>query len=209
MGVRASRQQGFTYLGLLFAVVIIGLTLTVAAHVWQTTVKREREAELLWVGHAYRMAIASYFAFGHRYPTTLHDLITDERFPVPKHHLRRLYPDPITGAADWTLILTPNQTGIQGVASSSHAMPIKRDGFDFLDATFKGAKCYCSWEFLYSGNRWGAGVSLPGLPIGSPAPPPSTLPSGPTASPGVPLPPSNNNPPSSPPSGFPSGPGSL
>jgi hypothetical protein len=158
------------------------------------------------------MAIASYYAFGHRYPTTLQDLVTDERFPVPRHHLRRLYPDPITGAADWTLILTPNQTGIQGVASRSPAAPIKRDGFDLIDAAFKGAKCYCAWEFLYSGNRWGGGVNLPGLPIGSPVPPPSTpgseLPSGPTASPGVPLPPSNHNPPSSPPSSFPSGPGS-
>src|ERR1700732_222237 len=97
MRVLVSKQQGFTYLGLLFAVGIMGLMLTVVARVWRTTVQREREAQLLWAGHAYRMAISSYFALGHQYPATLQDLLTDERFPVPKHHLRRLSPDPLDG----------------------------------------------------------------------------------------------------------------
>src|SRR6202047_4079916 len=127
MRVLVSKQQGFTYLGLLFAVVIIGLMLTVVARVWRTTVQREREAQLLWAGHAYRMAISSYFALGYQYPTTLQDLVTDERFPVPKHHLRRLYVDPMTGHADWSLVLTPSGQGVMGVASSSQAKPIKLD----------------------------------------------------------------------------------
>ena len=191
----ASGQQGFTYLGLLLAVVIIGLMLTVAAHVWQTTVQRQREAELLWVGHAYRTAIASYFALGHRYPATLQDLLVDERFPVPKHHLRKLYPDPMTGRADWTLVLTANQMGIQGVASRSQAIPIKRDGFDQSDFSFKGMDCYCLWTFVYSPYRWmpGGGTSVP--PFGAPAPQTPgliTSPGGPTSAPGVPVPlPSN------------------
>ena len=59
-------QRGFTYVGLLFAVVIMGLMLTVVSRVWSTTEQRERETQLLFVGHAYRMAIASYFATGHQ-----------------------------------------------------------------------------------------------------------------------------------------------
>lgn len=197
MHAPASKQQGFTYLGLLFAVVIIGLMLTVAARVWQTTVKREREAQLLWVGHAYRMAIASYFAMGHQYPATLKNLVTDERFPVPRHHLRKLYPDPMTGKADWTLLRTPDQSAIQGIASSSQAAPIKRDGFDLIDAGFKDTECYCLWKFIYVANRWG--VSLPGTPAQGPLPltPGPQTPSGPTAAPGVPLPFDNNPPPTS------------
>jgi type II secretory pathway pseudopilin PulG len=193
----ASKHRGFTYIGLLFAVVVLGLMLTVIGRVWRTTVQREREAQLLWVGHAYRTAIASYYAYGHRFPTTLQDLITDERSPVPKHHLRRLYPDPITGAADWTLILTPNQTGILGVASSSQVAPIKRDGFDLIDALFKDAEHYSDWKFVYTGNRWGVAGSVPGTPIGppeQPGPPPDSQPPGPTTAPGVPLPPLNDNP---------------
>ena len=187
----ATKQRGFTYIGLLFAVVIIGLTLTVVSRVWRTTVQREREAELIWVGHAYRLAIASYFALGHRYPATLDNLVTDDRFPVPKHHLRKLYPDPITGRNDWKLLLTPDQSGIQGVESVSQLTPMKRDGFELIDAAFKEADCYCKWGFVYYPYRWGVGVPPPGTPITTP---PGQLgggnpaPTGPTASPGVLLP---------------------
>lgn len=175
----------------MFAVVIIGLTLTVVARVWRTTVQREHEAELLWVGHAYRLAIASYFALGHRYPATLDDLVTDERFPVPKHHLRKLYPDPITGRNDWKLLLTPDQSGIQGIESISQLTPMKRDGFELIDASFKDAECYCKWGFVYVPYRRGFGVAPPGMPITAPLGPGGRInpaPTGPTAAPGVMLP---------------------
>jgi type II secretory pathway pseudopilin PulG len=195
MRVPVSKQQGFTYVGLLFAVVIMGLMLTVVARVWRTTVQREREAQLLWVGHAYRMAISSYFALGHQYPATLQDLLTDERFPVPKHHLRRLYPDPLTGRADWILVLTPSQSGIQGVASSSQDAPVKRDGFELVDATFKDSECYCQWKFIYSPYRWTGWGTVPGTAPGIPgASQPgqsgwgTPSPGGPTTAPGIPLP---------------------
>lgn len=188
MRAPAALQRGFTYLGLLFAVMVIGLMLTVAARVYRTTVQREREAQLLWVGHAYRMAISAYFAAGHHYPATLHDLLIDDRFPVPKHYLRQLYPDPMTGHPDWTLILTPDQSGIQGVASTSQANPIKRDRFDLVDSTFKDSDCYCQWKFIYSPYRWtGAGMSGP--PVAQPGQGGSfTSPGTPTSAPGVPVP---------------------
>ncbi len=174
----------------MFAVVIIGLTLTVVAQVWRTTVQSEREAQLLWAGHAYRLAIASYFAFGHRYPATLDNLLTDDRFPVPKRHLRKLYPDPMTGRNDWKLVLTPDQSGIQGVESTSQLAPMKRGGFELVDSAFKDADCVCKWSFVYYPYRGGVGVAPAGLPIG--APPPgggnTQTPGGPTAAPGVPIP---------------------
>lgn len=180
----SSRQHGFTYIGLLVAVVLMGLLLTLVARVWSTTEQREREIQLLYIGHAYRMAISSYFALGHRYPTTLQDLLTDERFPVPKHHLRRLYADPMTGHADWSLILTPSGQGVMGVASSSQAKPVKLDGFELIDQAFKGADCYCSWQFIYYANRWNRAVGT-GAPTNSSGSPGTfqpgrleTLPSG-------------------------------
>src|SRR5215469_9196678 len=102
----ADTQRGYTYIGLLVSVVILGLMLTMVARVWSTTEQRERETQLLWIGHAYRMAISSYYSMGHQYPLTLELLLTDDRFPVPKHHLRQLYADPMTGKADWTLIIS-------------------------------------------------------------------------------------------------------
>ena len=185
MRAAAAKERGFTYVGLLFAIVVIGLMLTVVAQVWRTTAQREREAELLWAGHAYRMAIASYFALGHRYPATLEALLTDDRFPLPKHHLRKLYVDPMTRHADWTLLRTPDQVGIQGVASASQLPPVKRDGFELVDASFKDADCYCKWKFVYAPYNWAMGV-VPGMaPMPAPGAP---IPGGPTTAPGVPMP---------------------
>src|SRR5207302_8513176 len=93
------RQAGFTYLGLLAAIVLMGLLLTVAARVWSLTAQRERETQLLFVGDAFRMAIAGYYAHGHRYPATLENLLADDRSPVPMRYLRRLYLDPKIGRA--------------------------------------------------------------------------------------------------------------
>jgi type II secretory pathway pseudopilin PulG len=203
MRAHRSFEGGFTYLGILVAVVLMGVLLTAAARVWTLTEQREREKQLLFAGDAIRMAIASYYAHGHRYPNSLKDLLIDDRSPVPLHHLRKLYFDPMTTQADWTLIMTPSGTGIMGVASSSQRTPIKRQGFDLIDAAFKDAECYCNWKFVYTGNRWGVGL-YPGLPIGSPASPSpspgSQSPSGPTTAPGVPLPQVNDPSPSPSPS---------
>ena len=51
------RQAGFTYLTVLFVVAFMGIGLAVTGEVWRTTVLRAREAELLWVGNQYRLAI--------------------------------------------------------------------------------------------------------------------------------------------------------
>jgi type II secretory pathway pseudopilin PulG len=195
-------QSGFTYLGLMAIVVILGILLTTAVRVWSTVEQHEREIQLLWVGHAYRMAIASYFVHGHQYPQTLQQLLVDDRTPVPLHHLRSLYVDPMTGTADWTLIMTPSGTGIMGVVSSSQATPLKRRGFDIEDA-FNDTDCYCSWRFVYYANRylrtWGEAATAPATPAGAPGQPssPSPLKSFPLTP--SPLTPRGGSPPPEPP----------
>lgn len=185
MRLAARVQWGYTYIGLLVSVVVLGLMLTMAARVWSTTEQREREAQLLWIGHAYRMAISSYYSMGHQYPLTLELLLTDDRFPVPTHHLRQLYADPMTGKADWTLIVSPTGQGIMGVASSSQAQPIKRDGFEPIDETFKDSDCYCQWKFVVYGSRWNrAAPSDVGLPPAPTSPTPTRPVPLPTPTPG-------------------------
>jgi type II secretory pathway pseudopilin PulG len=141
---------GFTYVGLLIAVALLGIALASAGTVWKTHAQREREAELMFVGQEYRNAIASYYrsGAGRQYPASLDDLLVDNRTPEPLHHLRKLYADPMTGAADWTLIAAPS-LGIMGVASSSQAEPMKKDGFAPPEAAFKDKTCYCDWQFVY------------------------------------------------------------
>jgi type II secretory pathway pseudopilin PulG len=160
MSVRRGAQSGFTYLGLLFAVAILGITLATVGVVWSTQMQREREAQLLWVGDQYRAAIARYRASGGQFPQALADLVEDPRFPVPKRHLRRLYRDPMTGQVDWQLIMAPGGTGIIGVASNSQAVPIKQTNFAAADAAFDHAQCYCDWKFMFAvRGRWGGTVA--------------------------------------------------
>jgi type II secretory pathway pseudopilin PulG len=151
---RLAAQSGFTYLGLLAAVVILGLMLTVAGRVWSFSEQRDKEQELLYIGGQYRMAIAGFYAFGHRYPLTLDELLMDKRFPVPRHYLRQLYRDPFTGQADWTLIPEPMGVGIMGVASRSKGVPIKRKGFGPFEVSFAEQECYCNWKFVYLPPSW-------------------------------------------------------
>ena len=146
---------GFTYIGLLFAIAILGITLSTVGVVWSTQIRREKEVQLLFVGDQIRIAIGRYVRSGGQYPLELMDLVEDKRTPVPRRFLRRVYTDPMTGNRDWQLILAP-QGGIIGVASRSQDKPIKVAGFRPVDAAFENAECYCVWEFAYSG-RYSAG----------------------------------------------------
>jgi type II secretory pathway pseudopilin PulG len=162
-------QDGFTYLGLLLAVVVLGIALAEAGVVWRIELRREREAQLLYIGDQYRRAIGRYLAAGGTFPRQLEDLVTDMRAPVPRHFLRRLYPDPMTGQADWLLIEAPGNGGILGVASSSQEIPIKRTGFEMRYATFEDAQCYCAWQFVYSTRRYPRSAVPAAAPAAAPA----------------------------------------
>jgi type II secretory pathway pseudopilin PulG len=146
---RGRGERGFTYLGLLALLVVLGLLLTAGAEVVTTVVRREREAQLLWVGHAYRSAIARYWSRRRAYPLALPDLLgTAPDAPVMVRDLRQLYPDPMTGAVDWVLLPAPDG-GIMGVASRSARAPLKTAGFDQADAGFDKAGTYQDWQFVF------------------------------------------------------------
>jgi len=142
------RARGFTYLGLLALVVLIGILLAAAGEVASTDAQREREAQLLWVGHEYRVALMRFVSRQRTYPRTLEELLGDAAdSPVQSRYLRRLYPDPMTNAVDWVLVLAPNG-GIMGVASSSRRAPLKTGHFDEADQDFAGASTYADWQFM-------------------------------------------------------------
>jgi type II secretory pathway pseudopilin PulG len=143
------REAGFTYLGLLALIALIGYLLAVAGEISATTEQREREKQLLFVGHEYRNAIGRFFRQNHHFPQTLEELLQFENSgPQPAHYLRRLYPDPMTRGTDWVLFPAPGQ-GIMGVASASTKIPLKRAGFDDEDFGFDVAETYANWVFLY------------------------------------------------------------
>jgi type II secretory pathway pseudopilin PulG len=146
------RHSGFTYLTALFAVAILAGGLALVGEVWETSAAREREAELLFVGHEYRKAIGLYYASTagspKRYPLSLEDLLKDPRQAATQRYLRKLYADPL-GGKEWGLVKA-SDGGIAGVYSLSEEAPLKLAGFRVRDAAFEGAQKYADWKFIHA-----------------------------------------------------------
>jgi len=143
------RQRGFAYLWTLMLVAFMGVGLTIAADLYATAMRRDKERELLFIGHEFRHALEAYNKANGagQYPLTLEELLKDPRFPSAKRHLRRLYNDPITGKPDWALVL--QQGRIVGIRSTSAQRPIKQDNFDDDDAGLAKKPRYADWLFTY------------------------------------------------------------
>ena len=169
------RQRGFTYLTVLFIVAILMGGLALVGEVWETSAKREKEADLLFVGNQYRNAIQRYVLAGKaQYPQKLEDLLKDPRQPSIQRYLRKLYPDPITGKSEWGFVKGPDG-GIGGVYSLSEDKPLKVAGFKLRDASLEGAQKYSDWKFAYSPAP-APGAAPPGATQPGAAQPPAAQP---------------------------------
>lgn len=145
--------RGFTYIWMLFAIALSGIVLAGAGQLWQTEARREKEVELMFVGEQFRQAIGSYYenspGSAKHYPDSLEKLLTDDRFPMVKRHLRRIFFDPMTGMVEWELVRKPG-VGIVGVHSLSTQKPFKRAGFHERYENFADAVNYQEWKFVYT-----------------------------------------------------------
>jgi type II secretory pathway pseudopilin PulG len=165
--------RGFAYLWTLLLVAFMGVGLTVAGDLYATAARRDKERELLFVGHEFRNAIGRYYNAGGRnqYPQTLEDLLKDPRFAGATRHLRRLYADPVTGKPEWAPVLV--QGRIAGVHSLSAQQPIKQDNFEDDDAGLRQKAHYADWVFTYPHDLFiapqnGAAPAPGARPAGSP-----------------------------------------
>ena len=174
-------QRGFTYIALLFAVAIMGAVMGATAVVWKTMNQRDKEQELLFVGHEYRRAIGLYFertpGAAKQYPKKLEDLLEDKRQTTLTRYLRKIYRDPLTASQEWGLALGPGGT-IMGVYSLSDKSPIKSGNFDEDNKDFISATSFQAWKFVYQPK---AALIAP-IPIAPPG-------ASPAPNPGAPPPP--------------------
>ena len=148
---RRSRQGGFTYIALLLLVAIMGVWLAATANVWHLRQQRDKEQELIFIGHQFRTAIERYAASSaggaRRLPLRLEDLLLDERSLEKRRHLRRVYTDPMTGSTEWGLVRQADGQ-IVGVHSLSTDTPLKTAGFEAKDSGFSDKTSYADWVFL-------------------------------------------------------------
>lgn len=148
-GLAKAHQQGFGYLGTLMIIALGAIAMQQVASTWQLQQQREREQELLFIGHQYQQAIKSYFEStpsGTKvYPSDLQELLLDKRFPTIKRHLRKLYRDPFQPNKPWNLIKRGNR--IVGVYSGTELKTIKKTGFISADEAFENANTYSDWKF--------------------------------------------------------------
>jgi len=149
------RQEGFTYVVVMFVVAIAAVVATRAVQNAYTDERRAREAELIHVGLTIRQAIMNYYEYSpgtqKEFPESLEALLVDKRLSTLRRPLRRLYRDPVTGDAQWGLVQTEDGR-VQGVYSLSGKVPLKKGGFVAELAHFAGASSYQEWRFIYTPN---------------------------------------------------------
>lgn len=158
-------SSGFTYIGALFIVVVMGIMLGLSGTSWRMIMKREREEELFWRGMQISRAIARWNNPKSHMKTPLRelkDLLKDPRSLANVRYLPRLFDDPMTGK-EWVEVKDPN-LGVIGVRSASNEEPLRKMNFEdkvdlSLDSketkdalramlkSFEGKAKYSEWEF--------------------------------------------------------------
>lgn len=152
-------DKGFTYISLLFAIVVIGVSLSAIGRQWSLIDRADKEEELLFRGDQFVRAIDAYYKSAHGqaklYPKTFDHLLKDPRSLAPRRYLRKIYKDPLTRKADWIPIIEKKSGRIKGVKSRSDNSPLKEDGFPKRYNHFKGKGSYSEWEFVHKpGMTW-------------------------------------------------------
>lgn len=157
--------SGFTYIGVLLAVALMGAMLAIVATIWHRVQQREKEQQLLFIGKQFHQAIASYYESSPRmvkqFPQRLEDLLEDKRVPYTRRHLRKIFHDPFTGGTEWGLVKNA-EGGITGIYTKTGAEPLKSANFGERFAQFDGRKHYYDWKFVYTPGSIQPMVAAPG-----------------------------------------------
>lgn len=145
-------NSGYAYLMLLG--LVAGIT-TVAAYsleLGSSSQRRDAESELLRVGYEFEKALMAYTASVAQSPpiasgpTSLEQLLRDNRQPHTLRHLRKLYSDPMTGTTKWGTVLSPSGS-IWGVYSLAEGKPLKQEKFPPQFSHLERADRFSDWVF--------------------------------------------------------------
>lgn len=152
---KPARQDGFTYLGMIILVTVIGMVGAATLKIDALLQRAAKEEELLEIGAAFSAALQSYAAATPRgqptQPPSLQELLKDPRVPGLRRHLRKIFVDPMTGKAEWGIAWLGGTTGVVAVYSLSHATPFKVGNFDARFVGFENRQTVSEWRFTAGG----------------------------------------------------------
>lgn len=136
----------------LILIVVMGIVLAAIGKMWSTAQQREKERELLFVGNQFRQAIGLYYQHSPGgvkvFPQNIEDLLLDSRQMGVQRYLRKIYRDPMTGQAEWAVVMQNDR--LIGVYSMSQETPLKSSNFRLADKAFEGSEKYDDWKFVYT-----------------------------------------------------------
>jgi type II secretory pathway pseudopilin PulG len=171
----SGRQAGFTYLGLLILLAVIGLVGAASLKIGSLLQRVEAEQELLDIGAEFSDALQSYAAAtpkgAPQQPPSLQELLKDPRFPGTRRHLRKLFVDPVTGKAEWGVMYLGDHVGVIGIYSLSQAKPFKVGNFEARFQHFENREHLSDWKFTILGQEKPLKPSLPPQPPAPLVPP--------------------------------------
>jgi type II secretory pathway pseudopilin PulG len=186
------REAGFTYVGLIVLVAIIGLVGAATLKADALLRRAAAEEELLEIGAAFSAALTSYAEATPRgqppQPPSLEELLKDPRFPGTRRHLRKIFVDPITGKAEWGIVWLnkgagtgehggSSGSGVVAVYSLSQSTPLKQANFDARFQGLENRAHIAEWKFAVTGQGVAQGQQpgqgQPGQPGQPPAPNPA------------------------------------
>jgi type II secretory pathway pseudopilin PulG len=202
------REAGFTYLGLIVTVAIIGLVGAATLKVDALLRRAAAEEELLETGAAFSAALRSYADATPRGqprlpPPSLQDLLKDPRYPGVRRHLRKIFVDPMTGKAAWGIVYANNPGGASGLGSGfgsgfgsgngngsgvlavyslSQAKPLKVAHFDARFQNLDNKDHISDWKFAASGQTVQVGAPAQAGPGQGPQAPGTAAPGQPAQS---------------------------
>src|SRR5262245_54147869 len=150
-----SSARGYAMVALLVAMSIMALMLGLALPMWQTAIRREREAELVFRGEQYVQAIR---LFQRRYAGTFPpdvDVLVKQRF------LRRRYQDPMTGS-DFQPVYAGTPTTAGNARAARALLPTSLSGRGGIIGVvsrsteaslrlYNGRGRYNEWSFVATG----------------------------------------------------------
>jgi type II secretory pathway pseudopilin PulG len=170
---RLRREAGFTYLGLVIAVAIVGMAGAATLKVDALMRRAAAEQALLEAGAAFSAALKSYADATVNgqpaQPPSLQELLKDPRFPGVRRHLRKIFVDPITGKTEWGIVWRDpdSHSGVLAVYSPSRARPLKQANFDARFQNLENREHLSEWKFAALGQ----GVAQPAaaVPVAQPS----------------------------------------